>query len=295
MKIIQTHQGDFSTMAKHQMSLLAAMVAALICFIVTMAFSALAASGKPPFVTTTGNISDEFVTEITPSGWTFAIWGIIYFFLAAVMVYVFSGIFRKNSYGYVYCSPAVLPYGFFIFWCLNMILNLSWLLVWDRSLMAVALVFIIFIVLTNYAMIFFSCHGLSSYGAWLSKYHKVDLWLHRVLVQNGIAIYATWTTIATLVNLTIVLVADAKMSNSDAALLALSLLTVILVVWFILENSVLDKHVRYILSIYPSVIWALTGVFDNNYNTSSPSRNNIFIGEEKLGNNYMTITFRQET
>lgn len=49
---------------------------------------------------------------------------------------------------------------------------------------------------------------------------------------------------------------------------------------FILENSVLDKHVRLILSIYPVVIWALTGVFMNNYNTADPTFNNIFIGEE---------------
>ena len=49
---------------------------------------------------------------------------------------------------------------------------------------------------------------------------------------------------------------------------------------FILENSVLDKHVRFILTIYPVVIWALTGVFMNNYNAVDPTHNNIFIGEE---------------
>lgn len=48
-----------------------------------------------PFLSTTANISDEFVTQITPSGWTFIIWSIIYIFLASVLVYVLSGIFRK--------------------------------------------------------------------------------------------------------------------------------------------------------------------------------------------------------
>lgn len=51
--------------------------------------------------------------------------------------------------------------------------------------MPAALVFLILIALTNYIMIFFSCHGLHTYGAWLNKYHKVDLWLHRVLVSRG--------------------------------------------------------------------------------------------------------------
>lgn len=50
-------------------------------------------------------------------------------------------------------------------------------------------------------------------------------------VQNGIAIYATWTTIASLVNLTIVLTNDGNMSQTDAGTLALSVLTVVLFVW----------------------------------------------------------------
>ncbi|KAM8730988.1 uncharacterized protein AB9X84_025573 [Acanthopagrus schlegelii] len=264
-------------MANHNIRLMIGIVLALIFFIVTMVFSALAAPGIYPFLESTGNISDEFDTQITPAGWTFSIWSIIYVFQALVVVYALSGIFRKNAYGYVYCSPAILPQGFFQTWCLNLALNTGWLFLWDRRLMIPALIFLILIALTNYMVIFFACHGLHSYGAWLKKYHKVDLWLHRVLVQNGIAIYATWTTIASLVNLTIVLTRDANMSQTNAATLSLSVLTVLLFVWFILENSVLDKYVRYILTIYPSAIWALTGVFTKNYDAANPTRNNIFI------------------
>lgn len=268
---------DLEGMAKHNISLLIAIVLALIFFIIAMVFSALAAPGIYPFLYGTGNISDEFVTQITPSGWTFAIWSIIYVFLALVLVFSLSGICRKNAYGYVYCSPAVLPHGFFVAWCLNLTLNVAWLFLWDRKFMPAALVFLILIAFTNYTLIFFSCYGLHNYGAWLNKYHKVDLWLHRVVVQNGIAIYATWTTIASLVNLTITLVYDADVSSTDAATVSLSLLTVVLIGWFILENTILDKYVRFILTIYPSVIWALTGVFTGNYNAAAPTRNNVFI------------------
>ncbi|XP_022065400.2 uncharacterized protein LOC110961910 [Acanthochromis polyacanthus] len=264
-------------MAKHNITLATAMVLALVVFIITMVFSALAASGKQPFLVSTGNISDEFVTEITPSGWTFAIWGIIYTFLALVLVYVLSGFFRKNEYGYVYCSPAVLSHGFFVLWCLNLILNIGWLLLWDRKIIVASLIFLILVASTNYGVIFFSCYGLHKYGAWLNKYHKVDLWLHRVLIQNGVAIYATWTTIATLVNLAIVVSYDGNMSPPDAATLSLSILTVVLIVWFVLENFLLDKYVRFILSIYPAAIWALSGVYTKNYNPAAPTRNNIFI------------------
>ncbi|XP_072307460.1 uncharacterized protein [Eucyclogobius newberryi] len=264
-------------MAKHNVSLLVTILLSLLFFVITMVFTALASTGLSPFLQTTANISSVYTTEITPSGWTFSIWGIIYAFVAAALVYILSGLCRKNAYGYVYCSPPVLPRGFFVMLCLNLSLNLGWLLLWDRRLMIPALIFLIFIALTNYAVIAFSCLGLHTYGAWLNKNHKVDLYLIRVLVQNGIAIYATWTTVASLVNLNVVLTTEAKMSQSDASTTTLAILTVIIVTWFVLENWLLEKHVRYIVSIYPAVIWALTGVFTNNYDAAAPTTNNTFI------------------
>lgn len=47
---------------------------------------------------------------------------------------------------------------------------------------------------------------------------------------------------------------------------------------FVLEQLPLDKHVRYILTTYPVVIWALSGNFDKNYNAESPDQNGILIG-----------------
>ncbi|XP_075994137.1 uncharacterized protein LOC142988768 [Genypterus blacodes] len=264
-------------MGDHDSGRLAAIVVSVLGFVISLIFNGLSVVGLGPYSTTTANVSAEFDTQITPSGWTFNIWSVIYVWLTAMVVYILSLLCRKNGYGYVYCSPSVLPYGFFICWCINLCFNIGWLLVWDRGLMIPALVFLILVICTNYAMIAFTCHGLHIYGPWLEKYHKAELWLIRVLVQNGVTIYATWTTIATLINLTIVLTYNANMSPTDAATIAYSVLSVVLLVWFMLENSVLDKHVRYILTVYPVVIWALTGNLDKNFDAESPSRNGIFI------------------
>lgn len=48
---------------------------------------------------------------------------------------------------------------------------------------------------------------------------------------------------------------------------------------FVVEQLVLDKHVRYIVITYPVVIWALSGNLDKNYDAKSPSLNGIFIGK----------------
>ncbi|KAG7524420.1 hypothetical protein JOB18_011624 [Solea senegalensis] len=264
-------------MGEHNLPRLAAILLSLVCYAISLVFNGLSAVGIDPYTSTTGNVSAVFDTQITPSGWTFSIWSVIYIWLTAMIIYILSGLCRKNGYGYVYCSPAVLPYGFYICWCLNLGCNIGWLLVWDRGIMIAALVFLVLVICTNYSMICFVCHGLHIYGPWLKKYHKVDLWLIRVLVQNGVMIYTTWTTLATLINLTIVLTYEVKMSPTEAATVAYSILTAVLLVWFLLENLVLDKHVRYILIVYPVVIWALSGNLDKNYNAESPGINGIFI------------------
>lgn len=66
----------------------------------------------------------------------------------------------------------------------------------------------------------------------LSKLSKLTNTLIPYLqVQNGVMIYTTWTTIATLINLTIVLTYDVKMSPVDAATISYSILAVVLLVW----------------------------------------------------------------
>ncbi|AWP20610.1 Hypothetical protein SMAX5B_001879 [Scophthalmus maximus] len=264
-------------MGKHNFGHLAAIVVSVIGYGISLAFNALSVVGIYPYYTTTANVSAVFDTQLTPSGWTFNIWSVIYVWLTAMIIYIVAGLCRRNGYGYVYCSPAVLPYGFFISWCFNLCFNIGWLVVWDRGIMIAALAFLILVILSNYSMICFICHGLHVYGPWLKKYHKADLWLFRVLVQNGVMVYTTWTTIATLINLTIVLTYEVKMSPTDAATISYSLLSALLLVWFVLENLVLDRHMRYVLITYPVVIWALSGNLDKNYNAATPGLIGIFI------------------
>ncbi|KAK2870044.1 hypothetical protein Q8A67_024436 [Cirrhinus molitorella] len=264
-------------MGGHSFARLALMVLSVVMYLICIIFNALAGPGTGPYRNTTSAISNKYNTEITPSGWTFSIWGVIYTWLSLMHIYILSTTCRRTVYGPMYCSPAVLPYGFFITWIINMLLNIGWLLLWDREVMIAAFIFLALIAFTNYVLIFFSCHGLKQYGAWLNKYHKVDLWCIRILVQNGIATYTTWTTIATLINFTVVLRYDAGMTQSDAATVSLSILLIEAIAWFIVENFVLEKHLRYILTVYPVVIVALSGNMTKNFTSADPSRNGIYI------------------
>ena len=85
-------------------------------------------------------MSDENNTEFTPAGWTFSIWGIIYFWQAAWLLYAISRIPRKSNEDYLYIVPDTLHYFVFVFYILNMVLNISWLFLWDREYFGVRIV-----------------------------------------------------------------------------------------------------------------------------------------------------------
>lgn len=47
-----------------------------------------------PFRYSTGNVSGRYETEITPAGWTFSIWGVIYTWLLLMVLYQTTYLFR---------------------------------------------------------------------------------------------------------------------------------------------------------------------------------------------------------
>ncbi|AWP20515.1 Hypothetical protein SMAX5B_004663, partial [Scophthalmus maximus] len=89
-------------------------------------------------------------------------------------------------------------------------------------------------------------------------------------VQNGMAVYATWGTLSTLLDLTMYLQHQTGTSRCDCAMLSLLLLLMELLAWFLLENFYFDEHVRYIVTIYPVVILWLTGILNNSSSPESP-------------------------
>ncbi|KAM4040833.1 uncharacterized protein ACNLHF_012101 isoform 1-T2 [Anomaloglossus baeobatrachus] len=248
-------------------------------YIVTVAFNAGAGSGlmKDIFLQRVGNISDKFRTDFTPSGWTFMIWNVIYAWQFLWLGYILSGICRRSELGWMYLKPDVFPVSFYLVWILNNILNVGWLFLWDRELLIPALVFLGVIALTNHIVFFISHRALHLHGEWFHRQRRVDLWLIRIFAQNGIAVYATWTTIACLLNFAVALTYNGGIPNSISTTVSLYILAFEVVLWFCLENFVLDKYVRYTLTVYPVVIVALSGALDKHFMEASPTENNIYI------------------
>ncbi|KAL4635276.1 hypothetical protein GN956_G14172 [Arapaima gigas] len=255
-------------MGDHNPKRIIVMMSSLFVYLAALVFSMLAGSGPINgfFLQGMRRVSEKYDTDMTPAAWTFYIWGLIYSWLSCTMVYLLAGLCRRNAYGWMYSHPALLPYGFYLCWTINYIFNIAWLFLFDRENLVAGVIFSALVASTNYLEMMFSSHGLKVYGAWLYKHHRLDLWLIWVLVQNGVALYATWTTLTMLLNLTVVLVHRVGVSPSDAATLSLALLLLSALAWFVLENFIFEIHVRYIVSIYPIVIFMLSGIIARKVN-----------------------------
>ena len=212
---------------------------------------------------TTGGASRKFYIEITPASWAFSIWGLIYIWQGAWIIYSLTLLCRKDAPNVI--SPVLL-----VVYSLASVANASWIVVWSHewiqicSFLLFAISFFLYGTLaTSYKTVNLGTKGIP----------KRDFIAMQVLVNNGVAVYATWCTIASLLNLTMAIAYFHGVDQDVASTISLVILAVEVVVWFSLENTILDKFVRYTLSVYPVVIWALSASINKNWDLAK--RNSI--------------------
>ena len=186
---------------------------------------------------TTGAVSDSYPTLFTPSGITFAIWGVIYLFMVIFIVYQLKGI-RKGE------APSVVNTigGYFILSC---VANIVWIFVWQYKYITWTLVPMVLLLICLIEM-------YTRLGIGKTPTPRRE----RLAVHVFFSIYLGWITVATVANVAAYLVAIGWNS-----LLGLSAVT-----WFGLVLSVaavvaiLVIWTRKDLAYTLVIIWAFLGI-----------------------------------
>jgi hypothetical protein len=130
--------------------------------------------------TSTGYISDKYPTAITPAGYAFSIWSLIYLGLIAFSIYQ---ALPKNSERFRNIRTVYI---------LNCAANCAWLYLWHYEQIAATIAVMLIILAT---LVFINLNLMKSQSA-------AELWLARVPFN----IYFGWITAATILNVTIALV-----------------------------------------------------------------------------------------
>lgn len=203
---------------------------------------------------------------MTPANFTFAIWGVIYIWQTAWLVYAWTFVCRPEAVRTI--ATSVYP-GF----TASSIVNIVWLYLFGNELINWSEIFLIafnvIIYITISSLVFY-------FYAHVPTASKMDVLLTKVLVLNGLSLYATWTTVASLLNTSIVLQYTFDIDPSTVGTVTLSLLTVVLVLYFILENTILAVYARDVFTVYPVVIWALIGILDKHWGKPGEEENALY-------------------
>jgi tryptophan-rich sensory protein len=180
----------------------------------------------------TGEVSDRYPSLFTPSGITFSIWSVIYFFLGGCVVVMWTD--RTNAF-----IRKLLP-----LFCASCILNISWILAWHYLLPGLSVV-IMLALLFVLIIIFIT----------LTRTEALDK-PKKIWVRFPFTIYLAWISVATIANISAYLVS----LGWDGS--PLSEQTWAVIMMFIAAALAFYVTITYEAYWYSAVvIWALIGIF----------------------------------
>jgi benzodiazapine receptor len=209
----------------------------VVAFIVTVAVNILA--GRTTFLggKISGEISDLYPTLITPAGYTFAIWGLIYTLLLIFSVYQALPRNREQSF---------LREISFLF-ALSGALNIVWLFLWHYEILSVS-------VLLMFALL----------ATLIAIYQRLDIGRadvalrEKVSVHLPFSVYLGWITAAAITNVAVALTAVGWDGGGiDPMTWAILVIVVALIVALAVIATRKDVAYGFVL------VWALVGIMSN--------------------------------
>lgn len=215
-----------------------------------------------------------FPLNITPASRTFFIWAIIYILQLIWNIYSLALLCRSTSQGPAYLNPIILSPAFFIFFNLSSAFNITWLFLWDRLLFLESFIILTAIAVTLWLSVAVASARLVMFKDTLTNQGRTpEIVFLQVVVINGLAMYATWTTIASSINLAeyLVYTLTQPVVNETACIISLGILSFIAVLYISLDVTVLKSYTEYSLTPYAVVIWALIGILTKNYDQNNTS------------------------
>jgi len=138
---------------------------------------------------TTGELSDQYSNLFVPAGLTFSIWGLIYILLAIFVIYGLIITTRKDTQK----SSFIENIG--VLFIISCMANIGWIFAWHYEIVPLSLVLML-VILGSLITIYLRLRIGKSDATRIEKY----------LVHLPFSVYLGWITIATIANVTALLV-----------------------------------------------------------------------------------------
>jgi len=201
----------------------------IVTVIVNLLANTLALNGK-----TTGEISDLYPTLITPAGYVFSIWGVIYILLFIFIV--FQALPKQKEEPFL-CKISFL-------FVLSNVMNISWLFLWHYEQITLSVIPMFLLLATLIAI-----------------YLRLDIGRaevsrkERLCVHLPFSVYLGWITVASITNVAAALTAV----NWDGwGIDAVTWAILMIIIALIIDLTIVIKRRDIAYSLV--IIWALAGI-----------------------------------
>ena len=206
----------------------------ILAFVLTVLVNGLAGSTTLIGGKSTADISDMYPTLITPAGYVFSIWGVIYILLGIFVVFqalpIEKGKGYQNRIGWLFV--------------LSSLLNIFWLFLWQYEYLSLSVV-LMFLLLATLIAIYLRLNIGKSAASLREK----------LAVHLPFSVYLGWITIASIANMAAFLVSE-NWDGFGISQETWATLIVIIALLITLLVIVTRRDVAYGLVI----IWALVGI-----------------------------------
>lgn len=181
----------------------------------------------------TAAVSDKHFTMFTPMGYTFAIWGIIYLFLAVYVLYQLIAKDRSEE-----GAQSKIAFWF----VLSSIANAGWLFMWhyDKIIFSVIIMGVLLFCLINILSLIFGLNRVSG---------------STIGLEIPFGLYCGWITVATVANLSVMLV-DLGWERLGISEFVLTIILLAVAAFTAVAVAGETRNIAYPLA----VIWGLFGV-----------------------------------
>jgi hypothetical protein len=203
---------------------------------------------------TTGELSDQYPNLFVPAGLTFSIWGLIYILLAIFTIYSVIIAIKKDAAG-----SFINKIGLLFF--LSCIANMAWIFAWHYEIVPLSLV--IMLLLLGFLIAIYMRLGVGKKGPAKKEQYLVHL---------PFSVYLGWITIATIANVTALLV-DVNWNRFGLSEQFWAVAVIIVGIAIALSVLLRRQDIYYCLV----VDWALLGILIKRLASSIPAQSVIII------------------
>ena len=217
-------------------------------------------------------ISTKYYIEANASVWGHAtMWRLSYILMGISIIIVCISSCLPLRFNVLFRKQTLISVGFLFLVNVNYIGNIIWVIATNFEQVWLMLAFALLMTYSLYGALAFSYRDLYDELATLEASNRVLLWGTRIVIHNVIAIYATWLSLIWPLNLSLSLsyfnsidsataLHRGGLTVSEASTLGLIIILIEMLVWFTIENFLVEPYLRYTLTIHPVVILTMSSI-----------------------------------